>query len=749
MHDHDELLADFIAEAWESMDRLDQGVVLLEQSPDDQGTIANVFRAIHTIKGSSGFFGLKRIERLSHAAETLLGNLRDGRIALSTPRTNALLSFLDALRHLIGALEAHKREPEGDDAPLIESLRALSSPSEQDAEKIVPTAAAAAPEAMPQAQQSASPSLSDAPATVPAAPAQPAVDPLPAAEPVPEARVGDALAPVKVSVELLDSMVNNVSELVLARNRLLPYAQRPDDRDLSNLVATIDRLTQAMQEQVLKTRMQLIGQLWSRIPRLARDVAQSCGKEVQVVCTGQDTELDRAMLDALKDPVMHVVRNCIDHGIEGPQERLALGKPAQGLIRVDARHENGAVVVVLEDDGRGLDMAAIGRRALAKGLVSADALASLTDEQMAEFIFLPGFSTRDEVSEVSGRGVGMDVVRTNLSAVGGHIRLRSIWGHGTRCTLTVPLTLSIIPALLVQVGSEQYAMPQAQVRELLRHRPGVGDDVIEDFYGIPVLRRRDDLIAIYSLRQWVDLPERPRSPDEAWHIVVIEMAEQRFGLQVDEILNLQEVVIKPLPPALRKGSLFTGVTIQGDGRVALILDMGQLARRSSHHARLQKDAGPTPAPQALAQDTLQMLMVQIEAFGLSAIPMQYVWRLDKVSAQGITHRAGQTVLAYQGHVIRLLDLHGLLMRHAPAPDPVYDHQLDIVICRHGQDLVGLMVQHIVGTAALPQQLQQTEALQFGLLGMVLHEHAVVNVLNLPQLLHGDPAPAMRFEALGA
>jgi two-component system chemotaxis sensor kinase CheA len=741
---HDELLADFIAEAWEAMDRLDQGVLQLEKSPGDQLTVANVFRAIHTIKGSSGFFGLKRIERLSHAAETLLGHLRDGSIALTPARTNALLAFLDGLRQLISGLEAHKTEAPGEDTALIERLRMLSSADEDLPQTPltvdVPAQPATEPVSQPMAQ-----------VVVPATgtPAMPHVphEAAPPQESLPEARGNDALAPVKVSVELLDDMVNNVSELVLARNRLLPYAQQHNDRVLASIVTTIDRLTLTMQERVLKTRMQTLGQLWSRIPRLARDVSLACGKEVEVVCRGQDTELDRAMLDALKDPVMHVLRNCIDHGIESPQERLAAGKPRQGQVLIDARHENGTVVVVLEDDGRGLDMAAIGQRAIARGLVSPEALPTLSEDQLSEFIFLPGFSTREEVTEISGRGVGMDVVRTNLSAVGGHIRMRSIWGHGTRCTLTVPLTLAIIPALLVMVGDEHYAMPQAHVRELIRHKPGLGTDVIEDFYGTLVLRRRQQLIPLYDLRQWVQLPERHREPCESWHIVVMEVADLRFGLLVDEILNLQEIVIKPLPAALQQGSLFSGATIQGDGRVALILDVGELARRSGSNARLEMSAEQAQTSPKETEDSVAMLLVQIPNFGLSAIPMTYVWRLDKVEARMITQRAGHAVLPYQGHVVRLLDLEHLLVPQERPHSQVYDHQMDIVMCWHGQALVGLVVQHIVGMADVPQQLHQADTHQFGLQGMVLHQGEVINVLHLPQLLHGTPVQNFPVETM--
>ncbi|CAN1518863.1 chemotaxis protein CheA [Limnohabitans sp. B9-3] len=746
MDAHDELLADFIAEAWEAMDKLDQGVLQLEKFPNDKATLANVFRAIHTIKGSSGFFGLKRIERLSHAAETLLGHLRDGRINITPARTDALLAFLDGLRLLIRALEAHKEELPGEDTSLIERLRTLSHEDDHaDQTPItVPSFEAHAAEVLtPLLALAVAPDVEASPPQSTLAEA-----PIPV-EPLSEGRSSDALAPVKVSVELLDDMVNNVSELVLARNRLLPYAQQHNDRVLASIVATIDRLTLTLQERVLKTRMQTIGQLWSRIPRLARDVALTCGKEVEVVCRGQDTELDRAMLDAIKDPVMHLLRNCIDHGIESPQERLAVGKPRQGQVTIDARYENGTVVVVLEDDGRGLNMSAIAQRAVTRGLLSPEALPALSDEQLSEFIFLPGFSTRDEVTEISGRGVGMDVVRTNLSAVGGHIRLRSVWGHGTRCTLTVPLTLAIIPALLVKAGDEHYALPQAPVRELLRHKSGVGTDTIEDFYGTRVLRRRQQLIPLYELRQWVELPERARQDGEPWNIVVIEVADLRLGLLVDEILNLQEIVIKPLPAALQQGSLFTGATIQGDGRVALILDVGQLARRSSSNARLEMSVHQAKSVAQEVRDTLPMLLVHIPTFGLSAIPMTFVWRLDKVDAKAVTEQAGHAVLSYQGYVVRLLNLEALLMPETHPSKLVYDHHLNIVMCWHGQALVGLVVQHIVGIADLARQLDQAEILQFGLQGMVLHQGEVVNVLHLPQLLQGNSVPSMRFENVEA
>jgi len=284
---------------------------------------------------------------------------------------------------------------------------------------------------------------------------------------------------------------------------------------------------------------------------------------------------------------------------------------------------------------------------------------------------------------------------------------------------------------------------------LLRHKPGVGSDSIEDFYGTQVLRRHQQLIPLYELRQWVELPERTRMDSEPWNIVVIEVADLRLGLLVDEILNLQEIVIKPLPAALQQGSLFTGATIQGDGRVALILDVGQLARRSSSNARLALGADQAKTVHQESKDTLPMLLVQIPSFGLSAIPMTFVWRLDKVEARAVSHKAGHDVISYQGHVVRLLNLQALLMPETHPSKLVYDHHINIVLCWHGQALVGLVVQDIVEIADVSRQLDQTEILQFGLEGMVLHRGEVVNVLHLPQLLQGHTVPTMRYENVDA
>ena len=497
----DELLSDFISEAWESIEKIDTGILLLEKTPEDKKNIANVFRAIHTVKGSSGFFALKRIENLSHAAESLLGNIREGQIEVDTAKIAVLLQFADQLRALLAVLDASKQEPAGDDSALIATLlayaqnRPLASANkenstvedvpevqapEQVTEQVVPTVVASVPATEPNQFKEV---------TAPV-----------------ESKNYEMMAPVKVSVELIDMLMNNVSELVLARNRLMPFAEKFSDSSFQNTVAIIDKLTIELQEKIIQTRMQPIGQLWSKIPRLARDVAQQCGKQIEVVFSGEGTELDRTLLDAIRDPIMHIVRNCIDHGIEAPNQRLLAGKSATGIVSLSACHENGMVLINIHDDGQGIDFDRIRQRAFDLQLLELGEMTHVTEDELIQFLYMPGFSTRSEVTQISGRGVGMDVVKTNVAAIGGYIKISSKRGDGMRCTLRIPLTLAIIPALLVRAGTEFYSIPQINLQELVRHKQSELGNVVEDFHGTPVLRLRDKLIPLFDLAVLVGLP---------------------------------------------------------------------------------------------------------------------------------------------------------------------------------------------------------------------------------------------------
>ena len=733
----DELLSDFISEAWESIEKIDTGILLLEKTPEDKKNIANVFRAIHTVKGSSGFFALKRIENLSHAAESLLGNIREGQIEVDTAKIAVLLQFADQLRALLAVLDASKQEPAGDDSALIATLlayaqnRPLASANKENSTV----------EDVPEVQAPEQVTEQVVPNVVASVPATEPNQFKEVTAPV-ESKNYEMMAPVKVSVELIDMLMNNVSELVLARNRLMPFAEKFSDSSFQNTVAIIDKLTIELQEKIIQTRMQPIGQLWSKIPRLARDVAQQCGKQIEVVFSGEGTELDRTLLDAIRDPIMHIVRNCIDHGIEAPNQRLLAGKSATGIVSLSACHENGMVLINIHDDGQGIDFDRIRQRAFDLQLLELGEMTHVTEDELIQFLYMPGFSTRSEVTQISGRGVGMDVVKTNVAAIGGYIKISSKRGDGMRCTLRIPLTLAIIPAILVRAGTEFYSIPQINLQELVRHKQSELGNVVEDFHGTPVLRLRDKLIPLFDLAVLVGLPSKTLSMGEVLTIVIVQAAGVQYGVVVDEILKLQEVVIKPLPNILRADALFSGATILGDGSVSLILDMDRIAVKTRTLSRLRNEQSHKAEEILITQapsERVKMLLVEIRGFGLSAIPVNYVDRMDKFESRGLLRSAGHDVMLYEGEVVRIIDLAGALgTNKVKDVAEVYEEKLYIVIHFTRVGPFGFIVQSIDQIIELPKELRGTDLYQQGLLGFALINERVVNVLNIPEILqmHG-------------
>ena len=575
MDNNDQILDEFLLEAGEIFDQLDLDFVQLEQTPQDKKLIGNIFRAMHTLKGSSGFFAFHRLEKVAHAGESLLSKLRDGVFTLNEEMTDILLETSDRLRAIVDGVQKQRREPEGDDSALIQNLKFLTD----GGTGISKTAAVVSP----------------APVAAPVV--EVVIEPAPViAEKILEVGIADLeqevlevfkeasidaavneaesskelAAPVKVSVELLDKLMNLVSEMVLARNRLLSFARTSGDLAFNNTVRRIDTVTLELQERMMKTRMQPISQVWSKFPRLVRDIAQDCGKKVELIQIGAETELDRTLLEGIRDPLVHIIRNSVDHGIELPAERIAKGKPEQGTVKLRAFHENGMVVIEIADDGAGIDIPLVRQKAIQLGLVTAERAAKLTEREIIDFIYLPGFSTKAEITSLSGRGVGMDVVRTNIQEIGGSVDIATS-AQGTRLRLSIPLTLAIMPAVFVSCKNHSYAIPQVNVFEMLRYEPQDGIPGVEDFYGVPVFRLRDKLIPLVFLNHELKIDQELPPLDQALNIVIVQAAGIRFGLVVDEVLYMQEVVVKSVGPLLKGTPVYSGSTILGDGRVGLLL----------------------------------------------------------------------------------------------------------------------------------------------------------------------------------
>lgn len=546
----DDIAADFIVEAQEILDRLGEQLVSLEQAPDEADQLNAVFRGFHTLKGGAGFLAIKPMVELCHAAEETLGMARSGQAVLQAHHFDAAQQSLDYLQAMLDAMGSGDPVPHAP-ASLIAQFDAKSGPP---AVKSAPKAAALA--AVPASQAPAAAGAKAAPKAA--------------------AKSGGAEAEqtVRVDTKRLDAIVNLIGELVLSRNRLKTLRTRLRDEELDRAVSTLDIATARLQTAVMRTRMQPVSKVFSRFPKVARDVARTLSKEVELELIGAETELDRNLVEALADPLVHLVRNAIDHGIESPALREATGKPRSGHVRLSAQQEGDYVSIEIQDDGAGIDPERLREIARNKGLIDAEAAARLSTDECLHLIFMPGFSTKAEVTDISGRGVGMDVVQSRIRELSGQIQIQSELGRGSRFMIRVPLTLAILPTLLVQAGEAVYALPLARVVEVL-HAP---QSSLGWFDGRAVLDRRSHTLPLIDLRRWLGVPaEQP----PLLTVVLLQAGRTRFGLVVDQVRGREEVVIKPLPRALRGLPGYAGATLIGDGRMALILDVDGL--RSGDH----------------------------------------------------------------------------------------------------------------------------------------------------------------------
>jgi two-component system chemotaxis sensor kinase CheA len=674
----DDLLADFLTETNESLAELDLALVRLERTPDHAPTLSLIFRLVHTIKGTCGFLGLPRLEHVAHAAENVLVKVRDGALAVTPDSISTVLFAIDRIKEIVAGLAASGSEPAGDDSKLVTSLNALAEGRSAPAAAPVPAAPPPAAPAAAAAPAPVAPAPLPAPAPpAPAAEASPRREAAPAAaapEPAPEpAEAAPADAPVagqtiRVGVDVLEDLMTLVSELVLTRNQLLQLARSQEDSAFAVPLQRLSHITSDLQEGVMKTRMQPIGNAWNKLPRLVRDLARELDKRIDLVMHGAETELDRQVLELIKDPLTHMVRNSADHGLETPAERRAAGKPETGRIALNAFHEGGHIIIEVADDGRGLPVDRIRAKVLSRGLATEAELAGMTDAQIYRFIFRAGFSTAAVVTAVSGRGVGMDVVKTNIERIGGTIDLRSTPGQGTTFLVKIPLTLAIVSALIVQAGRERFAIPQISVVELVRAAGSDGataadrtESRIERINGTPVLRLRDRLLPLVSLAGLLRLEQDPGAGEAGQCIVVTQVGGSMLGIIVDRVFDTEEIVVKPVAPILRHITMFSGNTILGDGSVIMILDPNGIARANGiagSESRGTETAARTTVPQS--EQRTAMLLFRAGGSSPKAVPLSLVARLEDIERDRIEISAGQPVVQYRGRLMPLVPLSGTL-----------------------------------------------------------------------------------------
>ena len=750
----DDILVEFIIEAREILDQLDLDFVQLEITPDDKKLVGNIFRAMHTLKVISGFFAFKRLEKVSHAGESLLGKIRDGQLALDKQKTTILLSALDSLRSIIEGVEATHAEPIGDDSVLVSQLLELASGKGIDTTATINTPPAPQKTAAVQAHDVQSTEVQPSnPDAVESDTPTNAVTEIPKAssvtlsaddaesteqvwapDPADPVKNQEIVAPVKVNLELLDRLMNLVSEMVLARNRLLPFTNQFADHDFSSAVRVIDLLTLELQERMMKTRMQPISQVWTKFPRLIRDVSNECSKNVTLIQEGAETELDRTLLDAIRDPLVHIIRNSIDHGIEIPSERSIAGKPETGRVLLRASHENGMVVIEIADDGAGVNYDLVRQIAVEKGLVTLQQSFSLNDLQLLEFIFLPGFSTKSQVTNLSGRGVGMDVVKTNIANIGGSIDIDSQRGVGTTIRLKIPLTLAIMPALFVRCGNEPYAIPQNSILEMVRLELGSDGTGLEDFYGTPVFRLRNQLVPLLFLNHQLDVNQDKPLPNAVLNIAILQSSGIRFGLVVDEVLNMQEVVVKPLGPLLKGVDNFAGATILGNGHVALILDIDGMAMQSGMVAKIQsRPLNPAVTQDRVIEEEVGMLLFELAGQPRLAIHLEHVERLEMISSKQVQRNGNRDVIQYGNHIMHLLYLNHYIEGANNTPHGE-DDVIPVIVHYTNGIPIGLVVSQVHDIIHVSKNLHEANPPQKGLLGCVSLNDQVINVIDLQEIL---------------
>jgi len=735
MDSSDDILLEFILEAREILDRLDIDFVALEKDASNEKLIANIFRAIHTLKGSSGFFAFKRLEKISHAGESLLGKIRDGQLTLDEMKTNKLLEALDVLRELIEGIEASKIEPSGDDAQLIKDLLILASGGElvtsavSNSQALYPNGALTPPKS--DAAGMSQELMTHSAQTIELANASSQIKEY--SSNIEHIRSGEISAPVRVNLEVLDKLMNLVGEMVLARNRLLPFTNQYSDENFSSAVRNIDLLTLELQERMMKIRMQPIAQLWSKFPRLIRDVSHECGKNVQLVQEGGDTELDKSLIDAIRDPLVHLIRNSIDHSIEMPEARIAAGKNSAATLGLRAKHEKGMVVIEIADDGAGINYELIRKRIVDKNFVDESAASRLTDSELIDYLFLPGFSTKSVITHLSGRGVGMDVVKNNITNIGGSIEIFSPRGQGTTVRLKIPLTLAIIPALIVGCDGESYAIPQVSILELVKLDLSIEENGIEDFYGVKVFRLREKLVPLLFLSERLDVDKKECLGEAALNIAILQSNDVRFGLVVDKIFNIQDVVVKPLDPLLKGVPNFSGATLLGSGRVALILDVDGIAAGADLAAKSQEiPAHAIHTTPEIQSEEVAMLLFDLAGGHRMAIPLDLVERIAGIDEGEIQKNGNREVVHYSNEIMHLIRVGEYIDGTKTARGEA--GALPVIIPRASSGLIGLAVECIHDIAFVSKHLHIANPPQKGIAGCALLDDLIINVIDLDEIL---------------
>ncbi len=754
----DDLLSEFLTETAESLDVVDVELVRFESNPGDKATLNNIFRLVHTIKGTCGFIGLPRLESIAHAGETLLGKFRDGALPVTPASVTLVLASIDRIKVILAHLAAEQVEPPGDDRDLIAQLEHVSqggaiapAPAPAPAPVVV-APVVSAPEPEPEAPEGegrwdadqgrflrpGEVSLAELEAAFMNTEGPEAQENKPVAATLAavvhdhddEKKGAIGASTIRVNVDVLESLMTMVSELVLTRNQLMQILRNSADSEFKAPLQRLSGVTAELQEAVMKTRMQPIGSAWKKLPRIVRDASQDLGKKIDLQMEGENTELDRQVLELIKDPLTHMIRNSCDHGVETTEKRLAAGKSETGVIKLRAYHEGGHILIEVSDDGAGLNTDRIRQKAIEKGVIDSMEAMAMTDAQIHRLVFAPGFSTAAKVTNMSGRGVGMDVVKTNVEQIGGTIDLRSTFGEGSTFIIKIPLTLAIISALIVGVEDHRFALPQLSVIELVRAGKR-SEHRIEMINTTRVLRLRDRLLPLVALSDVLGIMVDDGPDDRSACIVVMQVGETRFGLIVDEVFDTEEIVVKPLSKRLGAMSEYSGATILGDGAVIMILDPNGISRSVANVERsvnrLLDEQLRAAAEAKTAQEKqapISMLLFTAGGSEPRACPLSLVTRLEEIDASTFEMTSRGLVVQYRGRLMPLASGGGAIRREGRQP---------MLVFSQGTLVVGLAVDSILDIVEDVLDFQLTDQ-SSGVLGTAVLKGRSTEIIDVSHYL---------------
>jgi two-component system chemotaxis sensor kinase CheA len=727
-----ELRQGFVTDAQDALEKVDQELVKLEKDPHCVETLNSIFRGIHTIKGTAGFFEFTKLEGLAHIGENLLDALRSQKIKITDERSSALLEMVDAIKAMLTSVAENGTDGPKDHADLKTHLKTLLEDS--------PTAPIVKKEE--QYQETTLPAPGAEPTIMSAAPEETTPEPSKSTEKT-VTIPAQGNTTLRIDVRVLDSLMNLVGELVLARNQLLQYTEDSPESPVGIAVQRLNTITSELQDGVMRARLQPIESVWRKFPRVVRDLSKQSQKKINLVMVGEETELDKTVLEAIQDPLTHLIRNSIDHGIELPATRTKSGKKEEATITLRAVHQGEHVLIEIVDDGAGLNTERIKQKAIEKGLYTKEQVQSMSLEEIHALIFAAGFSTAEKITSLSGRGVGMDVVRSNIERVGGTVRINSVSGKGCTVQIKLPLTLLIAPALTVTVQEQLFAIPQHHILELVKvDRNAEGHWPFEVIGGGILYPLRDELLPVVDLAEILHLSPLRSSVKNELNLIVVESSSLRFGLLVENIHDTQELVVKPLCKPLRMLHLYSGATIMGDGSLALMLYIPGVALKAQLGVPPQNDSTNKGTVDNIEQKK-SYLKVESTPKMHVGIPLGSVVRLEEISASKVQSLPHCSVVNYHGSLLPVFNLSHITSKKKQLGG--VPETLPIIICRNDKVEFGLIVERILDIVETNQTI-----LPIGrgdcIEGSILIDDSALSIVDIQELLSSIESTTQPMQA---